>query len=205
MFGGRGPVTGRAQAGGQLAAPGTAGAGLSSNPDSLSSNPGALSSNLAGLTSNLTALDCNLLSRDDLLHDPWRQALLNELPGGLAARFGAIGRRHPLKGVKDLEVNPPVPVDEWAWVSRRALVAQSYGDDFRRNMVAAYIGMATQMPNNWLQCVIFTQQDTSVWSGLVGSVPAKIKDRRETTGFDIRYNATMAPPDKSRRDCTAVL
>ncbi len=97
-LGGSGPVTGRTQARGPLAAPDTAGAGLSSNPDSLSSNPGALSSNLAGLTSNLTALDCNLPSRDDLLHGPWSQTLLNELPGGLAARLGAIGRRHPPQG-----------------------------------------------------------------------------------------------------------
>ena len=50
MLGSSGPVTGRAHAGRQLAAPGTAGAGLSSNP-------GALSSNLAGLTSNLPSRD----------------------------------------------------------------------------------------------------------------------------------------------------
>lgn len=150
MLDGRGPVTGRALAGG----PGTAG---------------------AGITSNLTALDRSLPFRDDLLHDPWRQALLNELPGGLAARWGAIGRRRPL-------------------------VARSSGDDFRRNMVAAYIAIATQMPDNWLQCIMFTHQDTNVWSGMVGSVPATICDRRETTGFDLRYTAMMAPPDKNRRD-----
>ena len=160
MLDGSGPVTGWALAWGQLAAPGTADAGaglssnpdsLSSNPDSLSSNPGALSSNLAGLTSNLTALDCNLPSPDDLLHAPGRQALLNELPVGLAARLGASGRRHPIKGVKDLMVNPPAPFDEWVWVSRRALAVQGSGEDFRRNMVAAYIAMAMQMPANGLQ------------------------------------------------------
>ena len=69
---GSGPVNGRAQVGGQLAAPGTAGAGISSNPDSLSSNLIGLTSNLAGLSGNLTALGCNLPSRDELLHKPWR-------------------------------------------------------------------------------------------------------------------------------------
>jgi hypothetical protein len=57
-----------------------------------------------------------------------------------------------------------------------------------------------------------------------GSVPDTIKDewiddiealgqkmdeyihaQREATGFDLRYTATMAPPDKDWRDCTAVL
>lgn len=159
MLGGSGPVTGWAQAGGQLAAPGAAGAGLSSNPDSLSSNPRRLMQQPRLLTSNLNALDSNLSSRDDLLHDPRGQALLNELPGGLAARLGAIGRRHPLKGVKDLVVNRSAPFDECVWVSRRVLVVQSSGEDFLRNMVAASIAMATQMPDNGLQCVMFTHQE----------------------------------------------
>jgi ATP-dependent DNA helicase RecG len=94
-----------AQAGAELAAQGTIGTGLSSNPGALSSNPGALSSNLAGLASNPAALDSNLTLREDPLDDPRRQALLNELPGGLAARVGAIGRRHPPDEVKDLVVS----------------------------------------------------------------------------------------------------
>lgn len=94
-----------APAGAELAAQGTIGTGLSSNPGALSSNPGALSSNLAGLASNPAALDSNLSLREDPLDDPRRQALLNELPGGLAARVGAIGRRHPPDEVKDLVVS----------------------------------------------------------------------------------------------------
>jgi ATP-dependent DNA helicase RecG len=78
---------------------------VSSNPGGLTSNPEALSSNLDGLTSNPAALGSNLPSREDHLDDPRRQALLNELPGGLAARVGAIGRRHPPQEVKDLVVS----------------------------------------------------------------------------------------------------
>ncbi|MCP5199071.1 MAG: putative DNA binding domain-containing protein [Gammaproteobacteria bacterium] len=61
-------------------------AGLSSNPERLSSNPGALSSN------------------SDPAAEAARRALLNELPGELAARVGAIGRRHPPAEIRELVV-----------------------------------------------------------------------------------------------------
>lgn len=67
-----------------------------------------------------------------------------------------------------LRRNPPAPFNEWVWDSRRALAIQGSGEDFRRNMVAAYTAMATHMPDNGMQCVMFTHQDTSVWSDLVG-------------------------------------
>lgn len=83
--------SGAAQTAGELTAQGAGGAGLSSNPLGLSSNPGALSSNLGSQDSNPRQPE----PRDDPLADPRRQALLNELPGGLAARVGAIGQRRP--------------------------------------------------------------------------------------------------------------
>lgn len=67
-----------------------------------------------------------------------------------------------------LRRNPPAPFDSWVWDSRRALAIQGSGEDFRRNMVAAYTEMATHMPDNGMQCVMFTHQDTGVWSDLVG-------------------------------------
>lgn len=88
------------QPAGELAAQGASGAGLSSNPPGLSSNPGALSSNLGPQDSNPRHPD----QRDDPLADPRRQALLNELPGALAARVGAIGQRRPPQEVQDLVV-----------------------------------------------------------------------------------------------------
>ncbi len=42
------------------------------------------------------------------------------------------------------------------------------GDDFRRGMVATYKAMAEHMPENGMQCVMFTHQDTGVWSDMVG-------------------------------------
>ena len=67
-----------------------------------------------------------------------------------------------------LRKNPPKPFDEWVWDSRRALAIKGSGEDFRRGMVAAYKAMAEHMPDNGMQCVMFTHQDTSVWSDLIG-------------------------------------
>src|SRR5699024_4514986 len=67
-----------------------------------------------------------------------------------------------------LRKNPPAPFDEWTWDSRRALAIQGDGDDFRKGMVDSYTAMAEHMPDNGMQCVMFTHQDTGVWGDLVG-------------------------------------
>lgn len=67
-----------------------------------------------------------------------------------------------------LRKNPPKPFDDWVWDSRRALAVKGSGEDFRRGMVAAYKSMADHMPDNGMQCVMFTHQDTGVWSDMVG-------------------------------------
>ena len=63
---------------------------------------------------------------------------------------------------------PPQPFDNWVWDSRRALAIKGSGEDFRRGMVSAYEAMAGRMPANGMQCVMFTHQDTGVWSDMVG-------------------------------------
>ena len=67
-----------------------------------------------------------------------------------------------------LRKNPPKPFDDWVWDSRRALAIKGSGEDFRRGMVAAYKAMAEHMPDNGMQCVMFTHQDTGVWGDLIG-------------------------------------
>jgi putative DNA methylase len=67
-----------------------------------------------------------------------------------------------------LRKSPPAPFDQWTWDSRRALAIKGSGDDFRRSMVDAYSAMAKHMPDNGMQCVMFTHQDTDVWSDMVG-------------------------------------
>lgn len=66
---------------------------LSSNPESLSSNPRSLSSNPEGLSSN-----------PDPAAEAARRALLNELPGELAARIGGLGQRRPPEEIREAVV-----------------------------------------------------------------------------------------------------
>lgn len=66
-----------------------------------------------------------------------------------------------------LRKNPPAPFDKWVWDSRRALAIKGDGEEFRRGMVDAYRAMANHMPDNGLQCVMFTHQDTGVWADMV--------------------------------------
>jgi putative DNA methylase len=66
-----------------------------------------------------------------------------------------------------LRKNPPPPFDQWTWDSRRELAIKGSGDDFRRGMVDAYKAMTEHMPANGMQCVMFTHQDTGVWSDMV--------------------------------------
>ena len=63
---------------------------------------------------------------------------------------------------------PPSPFNEWTWDSRRALAIKGDGDDFRRGMIDAYKAMTKHMPDNGMQCVMFTHQDAGVWSDMVG-------------------------------------
>lgn len=67
-----------------------------------------------------------------------------------------------------LRKNPPKPFDQWTWDSRRALAIKGSGEDFRRGMVNAYGAMRENMPDDGMQCVMFTHQDTSVWGDLIG-------------------------------------
>lgn len=67
-----------------------------------------------------------------------------------------------------LRKNSPKPFDDWVWDSRRALAVKGSGEEFRRGMVAAYKAMAEHMPDNGMQCVMFTHQDTAVWGDLIG-------------------------------------
>lgn len=67
-----------------------------------------------------------------------------------------------------LRKNQPKEFSDWIWDSRRALAVKGSGDDFRKGMVNAYKAMADHMPDNGMQCVMFTHQDTGVWSDMIG-------------------------------------
>ena len=69
-----------------------------------------------------------------------------------------------------LRKKPPVPFDRWVWDSRRPLAIKGTGDEFRREMVAAYSAMSRHMPDNGLQIVMFTHTDASVWADMAAIV-----------------------------------
>ena len=103
--------------------------GLSAYPGALSSNPEGLSSNPDGLSSNPGELTSN--PKTDA-QDVARATLLDQLPGSLAARLGAIGQRHPPQEIQDLVVAlcslRDWPVEELALILRRnpEVVRQNY-------------------------------------------------------------------------------
>lgn len=72
--------------------------GLSSKPEGLSSNQGVLSSNLDGTSRSQEKLPADHGSEA-------RRALLDDLPGALAARVGGVGKRHPPEEVLTLVVD----------------------------------------------------------------------------------------------------
>jgi putative DNA methylase len=69
-----------------------------------------------------------------------------------------------------LRKNPPSPFANWVWDSRRPLAIKGTGEEFRREMTAAYTAMARNMPENGLQIVMFTHQDASVWADMAAIV-----------------------------------
>ncbi len=69
-----------------------------------------------------------------------------------------------------LRKNPPEPFKDWTWDSRRALAIKGDGEEFRRNMVDTYTAMADHMPDNGLQIIMFTHQDSGVWADMTNIV-----------------------------------
>ncbi len=69
-----------------------------------------------------------------------------------------------------LRKSPPAPFSEWVWDSRRHRAIKGTGDDFRREMTAAYRVMSAHMPDNGIQIVMFTHQDASVWADMAAIV-----------------------------------
>jgi putative DNA methylase len=69
-----------------------------------------------------------------------------------------------------LRKNPPPEFADWIWDSRRSLAIKGEGEDFRRNMVAAYRRMTEHMPDNGIQIIMFTHQSGSIWADMANIV-----------------------------------
>lgn len=55
---------------------------------------------------------------------------------------------------------------DWYTDSKRALAIKGTGESFNKAMVAAYKNLAAHMPDNGMQIVMFTHQDSKVWAEL---------------------------------------
>lgn len=55
---------------------------------------------------------------------------------------------------------------DWYTDSKRALAITGRDENFRKSMVECYSNLAKHMPENGLQVVMFTHQDTGVWADL---------------------------------------
>jgi len=55
---------------------------------------------------------------------------------------------------------------EWQVISRKALAVTGQEESFRRSMVDCYRNLAEHMPDDGMQCVMFTHQDAAVWADL---------------------------------------
>lgn len=62
--------------------------------------------------------------------------------------------------------NPPEQFKDWVWDTRRPMAIKGKDEDFRKGMVEAYKAMADHMPDNGIQCVMFTHKDASLWSDM---------------------------------------
>ncbi len=124
-------------------------ASLSSKPESLSSNQQLLSSKLHDLSSN---------------SDAARSILLNELPGDLAARVGALGQRHPPERVRDLVVEL---CQRRSWrVDELALLLQRNPESIRQNYLRPLLAerriamTLSDTPNSPQQAYRIAQDDS---------------------------------------------
>jgi len=69
-----------------------------------------------------------------------------------------------------LRTNPPKEFSSWIWDSRRELAVKGEDHDFKLAMVAAYGKMASKMPENGLQVLMFTHQDINIWVDIANIV-----------------------------------
>jgi putative DNA methylase len=64
------------------------------------------------------------------------------------------------------EKHIPKVFPEWYTDTKKALAVKGSGEDFKCSMVEIYTNLTNHMPDNGLQMVQFTHQDSSVWADL---------------------------------------
>ena len=69
-----------------------------------------------------------------------------------------------------LRKNPPEEFSNWVWDSRRALAIKGEGDEFKREMIAAYKSMKNHSPDNGIHILMFTHQSGSIWAEMANII-----------------------------------
>jgi putative DNA methylase len=69
-----------------------------------------------------------------------------------------------------LRKNPPKEFSNWVWDSRRALAIKGEGDEFKREMIAAYKSMREHSPDNGIHILMFTHQSGSIWAEMANII-----------------------------------
>lgn len=69
-----------------------------------------------------------------------------------------------------LRKNPPKAFANWTWDSRRSLAVKGEDDNFRHSMIATYGRLASKMPDNGIQILMFTHQSGTIWSDMANIV-----------------------------------
>jgi adenine-specific DNA methylase len=64
------------------------------------------------------------------------------------------------------EKHIPKAFPDWYTDTKKALAVKGSGDDFKQSMIEIYENLTRHMPDNGLQMVQFTHQDSSVWADL---------------------------------------
>lgn len=105
--------------------------------------------------SNVTAADCRDI---DMKSDIW----ITDPPYADAVNYHELSEFFLAWFEKRLLALFP----EWYADSKRSLAIQGASADFRRSMVDCYRNLATHMPDDGLQVVMFTHQDAAVWADL---------------------------------------
>ena len=89
-----------------------------------------------------------------------------------------------------LRKHPPAAFKEWTWDAQRSVAIKGSDERFRTDMVGAYRAMATKMPSNGVQVVMFTHQSAAVWADLAAVMWAA--GLRVTAAWNIVTETTSA-------------
>lgn len=108
----------------------------------------------------------DVCNRPAVQHNTFADIFITDPPYGDAVKYEEILEFF----IAWLRSNPPPEFSEWTWDSRRDEAVRGEDHDFKLSMVAAYKQMASCMPDNGLQVLMFTHQSGNIWADMANIV-----------------------------------